>query len=344
MTGHLCNIAIDAMGGDHAPYVVLDGLELFLRESKKFIGSQNVHFILFGDKVLLEELVLKTCYLKNFSTIVHTDEVVKNDTKPIVALRSFRKSSMALAVKHVCDAKADAVISCGNTGAYMAFSKVFLKTFSFVDRPAIPAIIPSLKDRTVVLDLGANVECSVENLVQFAILGDVYARSCLQLQAPPRVGLLNIGSENIKGYAILQEASNILSSIEHIHYHGFVEGNDITSGLVDVVVTDGFTGNVALKAIEGTAKLLSNIMKQLLSSNMRSKIGYLMAKPAFDQFRERANPSRYNGAVFLGLRHIAVKSHGGTDAVGFCCAIQFALNMIQKKLIEKIETFETASY
>jgi glycerol-3-phosphate acyltransferase PlsX len=329
-------IAIDGMGGDHAPHVVIKGIEYFLNANDH---KDKVHFFVFGQEKELRFLIDQTRYLKKCCEIVHCDQVVENHTKPLNALRSFRCSSMALAVKAVQDDDADAVISSGNTGAYMAFSKVILKTFPFIDRPAIPAVIPSVKGFTVMLDLGANVECSSQNLVQFSVLGHIYAQEYLKSEHP-RIGLLNIGVEDIKGHAILQETADFLSTIGGLNYIGFVEGNDITNGQVDVVVTDGFTGNVALKSIEGTAHLITHFMKESVLSSWRGKIGYMIAKPAFDHFKQKSNPSLYNGAIFLGLKKIAVKSHGGSNEIGFASAVRVTVDMLKRHLTQKIEECE----
>ncbi len=326
-------IAIDGMGGDHAPHSVIKGIDLFLSSND---SKDHNHFLIFGSQKELHPLIQQTKYLKKCYDIIHCDQIVENHTKPLNALRSFRESSMARAVKAVQEGEADAVISSGNTGAYMAFSKVILKTFSFIDRPAIPAVIPSVKGFTVMLDLGANIECNSQNLVQFAVLGHIYAQEYLKMDKP-RIGLLNIGVEDIKGHVVLQETSDFLSTMSGLNYIGFVEGNDITNGNVDVVVTDGFTGNVALKSIEGTAHLITHFMKESVLASWRGKIGYTIAKPAFDSFKKKSNPSLYNGAVFLGLKKIAVKSHGGASDIGFASAVRVTTDMLKRHLTEKIE-------
>ena len=243
---------------------------------------------------------------------------------------------MGMAVDAVAKGQASAVISAGNTGAYMALSKILLKTLDGIDRPAIPAILPTIKGKTVVLDLGANIDCTPENLVQFALMGEAFARQLLDIEHPS-VGLLNVGSEELKGNATVQAAAQLLKNFPDLNFQGFVEGDDITSGKTDVVVTDGFSGNIALKSIEGAARLIRHFLKESLSGSLRGKLGYIIAKPAFQQVQVKSDPRMYNGAVFLGLKGIAVKSHGGTDFVGFANAIGVAISMIQHNFIKNVE-------
>lgn len=318
-------LSLDAMGGDRAPEIVLDGAELALE------SNSDLKFLIFGDDKA--EKILKTHpNLKRRSEFHHTTDVVTNEIKPSIALRSGRESSMRKAIDAVKEGKASAVISAGNTGAYMAMSKFVFNTLKGVDRPAIPAVIPTKRGRAVMLDLGANVDCAASNLIQFAIMGEAFAYELLDV-SKPSIGLLNVGAEEQKGHASLHEAANILKELPDFNFHGFVEGNDITNGTVDVVVTDGFTGNVALKAIEGTAKLIQKMLKDAIVNSTRGKIGATIARPAFEELKLRSDPRLYNGAVFLGLKNIAVKSHGGTDAIGFANSVHVAAEMVTKNLI-----------
>ena len=318
------------MGGDHAPHIVLKGAERVLASSKNFLHS--VFFTLCGDEAIIRQSLGQYPLLEKRSSIVHAQTVVTNTLKPSAALRQAAHSGMGLAIKEVAEGRAFAVVSAGNTGAYMALSKMFLKTLPGVDRPAIAKIMPTAKGRSVVLDLGANAECKVDHLVQFGIMGAVLAEYA-GIHTPqslddigPSVGVLNIGSEASKGLPHLQETVDILS--KHVNCYGFVEGDDITKGTTDVVVTDGFSGNVALKSIEGAARLMKVFLQEALSSRMRGKLGYWIAQPSFKALAARMDPRFYNGAILLGLRGIAVKSHGGTDDVGYAEAIKVALELV----------------
>lgn len=335
-------ISLDVMGGDHAPHIVLKGAEHVLSSCQNISGG--ISFILCGDEDIIRKSLPQYPLLLQSSSILHAQTVVTNTLKPSVALRQAAHSGMGLAIKEVAEGRASAVVSAGNTGAYMALSKMFLKTLPGVDRPAIAKIMPTASGRSVVLDLGANAECKVDHLVQFGIMGSVlaeyagvYTPKDTKNDKGPSVGVLNIGSEASKGLPHLQETVDILSN--HVNCYGFVEGNDITKGTTDVVVTDGFSGNVALKAIEGTAHLMKVFLKDALSPSLRGKLGYLIAKPAFKSLAVRMDPRLYNGAILLGLRGIAVKSHGGTDDIGYAEAIKVAVELAssapQNNLFEK---------
>lgn len=323
-------IAIDAMGGDHAPQMVIAGADM-ARER-----HPDLAFLLFGDQAAVSPLVNARPGLAARATIVHTDDKVEADAKPSQVLRHGRESSMGLAIEAVKDGRADAVVSAGNTGALMVLSKFVLKTLPGIERPAIGSLMPTRKRETVFLDLGANAECDAENLVQFAVMGEVFAREVLGIEKPT-VGLLNIGTEELKGNETIKKAAAALrDSPLPIEFRGFVEGTDLTSGTVDVVVTDGFTGNVALKVAEGTAGLYTYFLRQAFKSSFLSRLGYLVARSALDHLRQRLDPRRYNGAMLLGLNGVVVKSHGGTDALGFANAINVAVDLVQQGTNERI--------
>jgi phosphate acyltransferase len=330
VTEHIA-IALDAMGGDNAPIMVIKGAHL---ARKRF---PRIRFHIFGDESRLRPLLAKYPKLNGVSTVHHTDQMVKSDDKPSVALRAGRGSSMRLACDAVRDGLAAGVVSAGNTGALMAIAKFVLKTLPGIDRPAIASFFPTIRGESVMLDLGANVECDADNLVQFAVMGNVFARTVLGILRPT-MGLLNVGSEEMKGHEALREASALLRATNLPgEFQGFVEGDDIAKGTVDVVVTDGFTGNIALKSIEGTAKLYSEFLRQTFRSSILAKVGYLFARPALNGLRSRVDPRRYNGAILVGLNGIVVKSHGGTDAFGFANAIGVAMDMALHGAIEKIK-------
>jgi glycerol-3-phosphate acyltransferase PlsX len=323
-------IALDAMGGDRAPDMVLKGADIALER------HPDVRFLIFGAEPQIRPLLAKLPRLAQAATLHHTDEVVLDDAKPSQALRSGRQSSMRMAIDAVADGRADGVVSAGNTGALMAIAKFVLKTLPGIDRPAIATFYPTRRGESVMLDLGANVECDAENLVQFALMGDVFARTVLGF-LQPTVGLLNVGSEDLKGNdAVRAAASRLRDGTIPIRFHGFVEGDDIPAGTVDVVVTDGFTGNVALKTVEGTAKLFSESLRAAFQHSTLARIGYLLARGALKKLAARIDPRRYNGAMFLGLGGIAVKSHGSTDAFGFANAVGVAIDMKVNGFLEKI--------
>ena len=318
------------MGGDNAPRVVLRGANL---ARKRF---PQVEFLLFGRESEVQPLLDRMRPLKAVTTLVHCEDAVSDDEKPSVALRTGRQSSMRRAIDAVREGRADGVVSAGNTGALMAMAKMVLKTLPGIDRPAIASFFPTLRGEAVMLDLGANVQCDAQNLVDFAVMGNVFSRTVLGT-LEPTCGLLNVGSEERKGHEALWEARSVLSEIELPgSFHGFVEGDDIAKGTVDVIVTDGFTGNIALKTAEGTAKLISEYLNRTFRSSLLAQLGYLLARRAMAKLRRRVDPRRYNGAIFLGLNGITVKSHGGTDAVGFANAIGVAVDMARQGFMEKI--------
>lgn len=323
-------IALDAMGGDKAPGIVIKGANI---ARKRF---PRARFLIYGDENKISPLLRKLPLLRESSAVVHTDEVVTSDAKPSQALRQGRNSSMQLAINAVRDGDASGVVSAGNTGALMAMSKICLKTLPGIDRPAIAAFYPTLRGESVMLDLGANVDCDADNLFQFSVMGVVFARTVLGL-LKPSVGLLNVGSEEGKGKEALNEAASALRDIDlPMIFHGFVEGNDISAGTVDVVVSDGFSGNIAIKSIEGAAKVYGEFLRETFKSSITAGIGYMLARRALKKLRMRLDPRRYNGAMFLGLNGVVVKSHGGADAFGFANAIGVAVDMAMNGFNDKI--------
>ena len=331
-SGGPIRIALDAMGGDRAPKIVVQGAAIAQ------VRYPRAEFTFFGNEAEIAPLIAKQKSLVGRVNIIHTPDRVLPEDKPAYALRNGRNSSMRLAINAVADNAADAVVSAGNTGALMGIAKFVLKTLPGIDRPAICAFFPTMRGETVMLDLGANVECTPENLVDFAVMGALFANTVLGVDRP-RIGLLNVGSEEMKGREEVRIALQELRALELPgEFIGYVEGDDITKGTVDVVVTDGFTGNVALKTAEGTAKMYSEFLKRTFKSSWLAQIGYLFAKPAFQKLRERIDPRTYNGALFVGLRGVCVKSHGGADAIGFSNAIGVAYDLVKYQFNEKIST------
>jgi glycerol-3-phosphate acyltransferase PlsX len=320
------------MGGDEAPQMVVRGADIAVER------MPDIFFVLVGDETELSPLIKSSKHLTEGNhKIIHTKNKVSAADKPSVALRSGKDTSMRLAIDLVAEGAAHGVVSAGNTGALMAMSKLALRMCPGIERPAIASFFPTLRGESCMLDLGANIECSSNNLVQFAVMGEIFARIVLGINKPS-VGLLNVGSEEQKGHEELREAAMILRELAgSLEFFGFIEGDDITAGTVDVVVTDGFTGNVALKAAEGTARMFTHFLRSAFRSTIFTKLGYLLCKTAIMQLRERMDPRRYNGAVFLGLNGIAVKSHGGTDALGFANAIGVASDMARFGFLEKVK-------
>lgn len=323
-------IALDAMGGDNAPACVLRGAEMAL------IRHPGIRFVLFGNRYILEPLLNDIPLLKSASTIEHTEVVIAGDDKPSHAVRRGRDSSMWLAIESVKEQKCCAVVSAGNTGALMAMSKLILRTLPGISRPAIAALFPTLRGECVMLDLGANVESDANDLYRFAVMGDAFARAVLGLSRP-KIGLLNVGSEELKGREEVKAASQLIkSSAVNLNFYGFVEGNDIAEGTVDVVVTDGFTGNVALKTAEGAARLIRTYLKDAFKSSVVSQAGALLAMGALKAVKDKLDDRKRNGAMFLGLNGIAVKSHGGADAYSFCNAISVAVELVAHRINQRI--------
>ena len=317
------------MGGDNAPEIVVKGA------SEAKLRYPNITFTFFGNQNLLHPLIEPIPILKK-SNVIHTDEIIKASEKPGTAVRKGMNSSMAMSIQHVKSGKADAIVSAGNTGALMAMSKLILRPIIGISRPAIAAYFPTVKGESCMLDLGANIECDAKNLVQFAFMGQAFARIVTGIKNPT-ISLLNVGEEEQKGLDSIKEASRILLSLNDlINYTGFIEGDKIAQGKSDVIIADGFSGNISLKTAEGTARLVTHYLKQALSSSLFSKIGYFFARNAINNFRLQMDPRKYNGAVFLGLNGVAVKSHGGTDAYGFANAIGVAADMVQYNFISDL--------
>jgi glycerol-3-phosphate acyltransferase PlsX len=317
------------MGGDQAPSMVVDGLEI---AAQRHPGAR---FLLVGDEAQLVAPLMRHKRAATASAIRHAPEVIGNDIKPTAALR-MRGSSMRIAIDAVASGEAAGVVTAGNTGALLALAKVVVKTLPGIDRPAMAAIGPSARGDVVLLDLGANVQCDARNLVEFAVMGDVFARTVLGLTTPS-IGLLNVGSEELKGDNTLRLAAETLRA-SHVgpQFVGFVEGHDIAAGTTDVVVTDGFTGNVALKTGEGALKLILDLLRQVFRSSLTARIAYLLLRPSLERLREWLDPRRYNGAVMLGLNGVVVKSHGGTDAEGFAHAVDVAMDMVVHRFNDHI--------
>jgi glycerol-3-phosphate acyltransferase PlsX len=323
-------IALDAMGGDHGPPVIVEGAALALAR------RPQLTFTFFGKQSEIEPLLLARPALAKVSQIVHTDVAVRMDDKPSQALRSGRRnSSMWLAIEAVKKGEADAAFSAGNTGALMAMAKICLRTMPHIDRPAIAAIWPTLRGRSIVLDVGASIGADARTLVELAIMGAAMANIVLSIERPS-VGLLNVGVEEVKGIEEVKAASRMLrdASLPTLHYKGFVEGDDIGRGTVDVVVTEGFTGNIALKTAEGTAKQIAHYLREAMTGTVLSKLGYLLARGAFSKLRAKMTPP--NGGVFLGLDGVVIKSHGGADAVATSGGIDLAYAMVHHELLRKI--------
>ena len=323
-------IALDAMGGDHGPGVVIPAAAIAL------VRHPDMRFLLVGDSARIEPVLADQPALAANARIIHTDVAVAMDAKPSQALRKGRwRSSMWLALEAVKDGRADAAVSAGNTGALMAMAKFCLKTLE-VDRPAIAAIWPTVEAECIVLDVGANVGADARQLVEFALMGAAMARALFGLETPS-VGLLNIGVEEIKGLDQIREAASVLKEAPlPIRYHGFVEGDDVGQGVVDVVVTDGYTGNIALKTAEGTAKQIGQYLRAAMGRSLLARLGAVLAQGAFRALKEKLDPRQLNGGIFLGLNGIVVKSHGGTDATGFASAIDLAYDMASNGVVKRL--------
>jgi len=324
-------IAIDAMGGDSGPAAMVGGASRALRKD----GS--LQFTFYGDESLVAAEIARHPNLKS-AIVCHSPEAIGGSEKPSQAIRRARTTSMGMAINAVKDGQADAALSAGNTGALMAMSKLALRTMPGIDRPALAALLPTLGETDVVmLDLGANTECDAQNLVQFAVMGAAYSRTVLGL-SQPRVKLLNIGTEELKGTGELKDAAALLRDADYLafKFDGFTEGDQLSRGEVDVVVTDGFSGNIALKTAEGTARFVTDLLRRAFKSSLRSKAGFALSKPALNLLKHHLDPNNHNGAVFLGLNGLVVKSHGSANPKGVSNAIRVAASMVCNDITRKI--------
>ena len=329
----LPRIAIDAMGGDEGVRVMIEGAAIARRSHDRF------KFLLVGDEQRIKDALEHHPNLRAASEILHAPDVVAGDEKPTQALRRAKTTSMGMAINAVKTGAAGGAVSAGNTGALMAMAKLALRTMPGIDRPALSALLPTLGDNDIVmLDLGANTECDARNLVQFAIMGAAYSRIVTGREAP-RVRLLNIGSEETKGTGSLQSAAAQLKAAADelsISFDGFVEGDKMLRGDVDVVVTDGFSGNIALKAVEGTARFVTDLLRRAFASSVRSKFGFLVSRPATELLKHHLDPNNHNGAVFLGLNGVVVKSHGSASAGGVANAVAVTARLLEEDLTQRI--------
>jgi glycerol-3-phosphate acyltransferase PlsX len=325
-------IAIDAMGGDSGPAAMIAGAA---RAAKL---DSALKFTIFGDERLVAAELDRHGGLRAAVTVVHSPESIEASEKPSQAIRRARTTSMGMSINAVKEAHADAAVSAGNTGAMMAMSKLALRTMPGIDRPALAALLPTLGETDVImLDLGANTECDAQNLVQFSVMGAAYARTVLGI-AKPRVKLLNIGTEELKGTDELKEAAALLREADYLpfKFDGFTEGDQLSRGAVDVVVTDGFSGNIALKTAEGTARFVTDLLRRAFKSSLRSKAGFALSRPALNLLKVHLDPNNHNGAVFLGLNGLVVKSHGSATPKGVANAIAVAASMVRNDITRKI--------
>lgn len=324
-------LAIDGMGGDRAPRSVIEGLNIALKKS-----SSPLYFLIYGHEGKIGAFLDKFPKLKAVSTVIHTDETVPSNMPPAQAVRSKKNSSMRLAINAVKEGEAQGVISSGNTGAYVGMAKFVLGTLEGVKRPAIAAPFPTKYDDKdiVMLDLGANVEAEADHMVRFALMGKVYAQKILG-HDNPSIGLLNNGTEEIKGHDYIRETAALIKG--KMNYVGFVEGTGIFEGKADVVVADGFTGNIALKAIEGSLNLTRGYLKKAFTRNIFTKLAFMAIYPVIRNFKNRFNPARYNGAMFLGINGVAIKSHGGANSDAFARAVLIAAELVNHRFNEHIE-------
>jgi glycerol-3-phosphate acyltransferase PlsX len=325
-------IALDVMGGDFGPSVVVKAAAIALER------RPDIEFLLFGDEAVMVPSLADFPALRRKSQTRHAAVAIKMSDKPSQALRAGRRtSSMWLAIEAVKRGEADCAVSAGNTGALMAMAKVCLHTMSQIERPAIAAMWPTLRGESIVLDVGATIGADAEHLIDLAIMGAAMARIVFDIDSPT-VGLLNVGVEEIKGIEEVKAAGRVLREIPlpNLRYHGFVEGDDLGRGVVDVFVTEGFTGNIALKTAEGTAKQIGQYIRDAMNHSLLSRLGYLLARNAFRALREKMDPGRVNGGVFLGLDGVVIKSHGGADAASFAGAIEVGYDMVRQELLGKI--------
>ena len=328
-------IAIDAMGGENAPHKNLEGLNLFLKKNSKI---DDYFFILCGNEDVLNKEILKQNISKDFIKIIHTDNIVSDEETPLTAIKNSKNSSMWNAIKSQNDGYADISLSAGNTGVLLVISRMILKMIPEVSKPALAGLWPNKKGISVVLDLGANIECDQKNLVDFSEMGAALYKSVTQNDTP-YVSLLNIGSEEIKGTEILKKTYSILkndNNNSNFVFKGYIEGNKLMEGTSNVIVTDGFTGNIALKTAEGTAKFITDNLKKSLTENFFTKLSLIFSYFSLKKFKSNLDPRKYNGAIFLGLNGPVVKSHGGTDSIGFYHSIDLCYKIIKGNLMREI--------
>lgn len=322
-------VALDAMSGDFGLESTLTGIKYFLKHYKD--RDQNIFFNIYGNKSLIESSIsINSNIYKIYDT---GNNVINNNEKPAHAMRSSSGTSMYEAIASVANEVSDCVVSSGNTGAYMALSKIIIGTLDGISRPALVNVLPCETGRTIMLDLGANIECSAEKLYQFAIMGNAVARSLLRLEHP-KIGILNIGTEKVKGTEVLEDTYEMISKNSNLNFQGFIEGSDITKGTVNVVVTDGFSGNVALKTFEGAIKFVISLLKKEVNSHIIAKLGFATI---IKVLKNKINPSEYNGAPFVGLNGIVVKSHGNSDAQGVAHAIHTAVSLVSSNFLKQIK-------
>ena len=326
----IIKIAIDAMGGDGSPKKVIDGI------SHHYKNNKDSFYQIFGDKDKILSHI-KSDLLESSFEIIHTIDIVKGTDSPLEGAKRGKNTSMWLAIQSVKEKKSDVVISAGNTGALLVIAKLNLKMIENIDKPALSALWPNKKGMSVVLDLGANIECSSKNLIDFSIMGSSLYKS-LYPHDSPRVALLNIGSEELKGNDVIKETYQQLSQKDHpdFEFKGYIEGNQLMNGDVNVIVADGFTGNVALKTAEGTANFITSELKKAMTGNLIGKISSLLNITNLKRFKERLDPRLYNGAIFIGLNSPVVKSHGGTDYIGFSNSLSVCSKIVRGNLIKKI--------
>ena len=329
---NLITIAVDAMGGDNAPQKIIDGIDVHAKNSK------NVYYKLFGDKDIIDPIINKKSIDKNLFEVIHTNEKIKNEDSAFTAAKRGKNTSMWLAIESVKKKLSDIVISAGNTGALLVIAKLNLSMIENIDKPALSGLWPSKKGMSVVLDLGANIECNDKNLIDFAIMGSSLLKSLFP-EEKPKVALLNIGSEEIKGNEVIKTTYKKLNQIinEDFEFRGFIEGNNLMNGDVNVIVADGFTGNVALKTAEGTANFITSELKQAMTSSILSKIGSIISINSLKKFKKKLDPRLYNGAILLGLDSPVIKSHGGTDYIGFANSLAVCEKIVKNNLIDKIK-------
>ena len=328
----IITIAVDAMGGDNSPQKIIDGIELHNK------NSDSIFYKIFGNKNLIDPIINKKSIDKNNFEIIHTEEKIKGEDSAFAGVKRGKNTSMWLAVESVKNNFSDIIISAGNTGALLVIAKMNLNMIDNIDKPALSGLWPSKKGMSVVLDLGANIDCNDKNLIDFSIMGSSLFKSLFP-EKKAKVALLNIGSEEIKGNEVIKETYQKLNQIinEDFEFKGFIEGSHMMDGEVNVIVADGFTGNIALKTAEGTANFITNELKQSMKNSFFGKIGSLIAMKSLKNFKKKLDPRLYNGAILLGLNSPVIKSHGGTDYIGFANSLSVCEKIVKNNLIDKIK-------